>query len=174
MSLFNSYDRSNFLGELLVPLDTQLGVLSAATQQAKARANLGMGPGATFATGSISSNGSILSTSPSGGIGYAVGAGGAVTQITSRATAVTLNKMAGAITMFSAAGSATAASFTVNNSSIAINDTVELSQQSGTNLYNLIVTTVAAGSFVITYYTTGGTAVDAPVINFTISKGSAS
>lgn len=43
MSLFNSYDRTAFLGELLVPLDTQAGVLSAATQQSKARANLGIG-----------------------------------------------------------------------------------------------------------------------------------
>lgn len=40
MSLFNSYDRSSFLGELLVPLDTQAGVLTPAQQQAKVQANI--------------------------------------------------------------------------------------------------------------------------------------
>lgn len=99
--------------------------------------------------------------------------GGAVTQITSRTTAVTLNKTSGAVTMFSAAGSATAATFTVNNSQVVATDTILLNQASGTNLYNLHVTAVAAGSFNVTFYTTGGTATDAPVINFAIVKGAA-
>jgi hypothetical protein len=43
--------------------------------------------------------------------------------------------------------------------------------KSGTNLYVLLVTAVAAGSFNVTFYTTGGTATDAPVINFSIIKG---
>jgi len=106
-----------------------------------------------------------------GGIGYGVGSGGTVTQLTNRTTAVTLNKPTGAITMFTAAGSTTAASFTVNNSIVAIEDTIVLSQRSGTNLYDLMVTAVAAGSFRITFRTTGGTASDAPVINFTIIRG---
>jgi len=75
--------------------------------------------------------------------------------------------------MFSAAGSATAATFTVTNSSVAATDTIHLCQGTGTNLYVLLVTAVAAGSFNITFYTTGGTATDAPVINFTVVKGSA-
>lgn len=108
------------------------------------------------------------------GIGYAtgVGTGGAVTQLTSRTTAVTLNKPTGAITLFSAAGSATATTFTVNNSVVAANDTVNLHQATGTNLYNVIVTAITNGSFNITFYTTGGTATDAPVINFAVIKGS--
>lgn len=104
----------------------------------------------------------------------AVGVGGAITQLTSRTTGVTLNTPTGAITMFSAAGSATAATFTVTNSQVAATDTIILSQKSGTNLYQLIVTAVAAGSFNITFFTTGGTAVDAPVINFAVIKGQAS
>jgi hypothetical protein len=48
------------------------------------------------------------------GIGYYTGA--AFTQGTSRTTGVTINAYAGAITLFSAAGSATAASFTVTDS----------------------------------------------------------
>jgi hypothetical protein len=114
--------------------------------------------------------GSILSNGLSG-IGYATGAGGTVTQATSRTTGVTINKVSGAITMFSAAGSATAASFTVTNSAVAATDVIHLSQKSGTNLYNFLVTTVAAGSFNITFFTTGGTATDAPVINFVVIKG---
>lgn len=105
------------------------------------------------------------------GLGYGTGSGGTVTQATSRTTGVTLNKPTGAITMFSAAGSATAATFTVTNSIVAATDTISLNQKSGTNLYNFIVTAVAAGSFNITFYTTGGTATDAPVINFNVLKG---
>lgn len=105
-----------------------------------------------------------------GGIGYNTGAGGTVTQATSRTTGVTINKTCGAITMFSAAGSATAATFTVTNSTVGATDTIHLCQKSGTNLYNFIVTAVAAGSFNITFYTTGGTATDAPVINFAVLK----
>jgi hypothetical protein len=106
-----------------------------------------------------------------GSLGYGSGAGGSVTQATSRTTGVTINKATGAITMFTAAGSATAATFTVTNSIVAATDTISLSQKSGTNLYNFIVTAVAAGSFNITFYTTGGTASDAPVINFNVIKG---
>jgi len=107
-----------------------------------------------------------------GTLGFTAGAGGAVTQATSRTTGVTLNNSTGQITMFSAAGSATAATFTVTNSQVAATDTIILNQKSGTNLYLLLVTAVAAGSFNITFYTTGGTATDAPVINFSVIKGS--
>ena len=107
-----------------------------------------------------------------GTLGFVAGAGGAVTQLTSRTTGVTLNNSTGQITMFSAAGSATAATFTVTNSQVAITDIIILNQKSGTNLYLLLVTAVAAGSFNITFYTTGGTATDAPVINFSVIKGS--
>jgi hypothetical protein len=118
----------------------------------------------------IDSSGNVLVTS-AGGLGYGTGAGGTVTQATSRTTGVTLSKPTGAITMFSAAGSATAATFTVTNTLVAATDTIILNQKSGTNLYVLLVTAVAAGSFNITFYTTGGTATDAPVINFALIKG---
>jgi hypothetical protein len=120
----------------------------------------------TTLTGSTS----ILSTG-AGGVGYSTGAGGTVTQATSRTTGVTLNKTTGAITMFSAAGSTTAATFTVTNSTVAATDTILLSVKSSTNLYVLLVSAVAAGSFNITFYTTGGTSTDAPVINFNVIKG---
>lgn len=117
------------------------------------------------------SGGAVLAVG-GGGMGYGTGAGGAVTQATSRTTTVTIDKPTGAITMFSAAGSATPASFTVTNSTVTTTDVVVLNIKSGaTNTYVMSVTAVNAGTFVITFYTTGGTSTDAPVINFAVIKG---
>ena len=104
-------------------------------------------------------------------LGFTTGAGGTVTQLTSRTTAVTLDKAVGAITLFSAAGSTTAATFTVNNSTVGADDVIIISQRSGTNLYDLMITAVASGSFNVTFRTTGGTATDAPVLNFAVIQG---
>ena len=111
----------------------------------------------------------IVST---GTLGFGSGAGGAVTQLTSRTTGVTLNASCGQITMFSAAGNPAAATFTVTNSQVSANDVIIVNQKSGTNLYLLLVTNIANGSFNINFYTTGGTATDAPVLNFSVIKGS--
>jgi len=120
---------------------------------------------------SLTATTSVLS-SGAGGVGYSTGAGGAVTQGTSRTTGVTLSKTTGAITMFTAAGSATPASFTVTNTTVAATDVIVLNIKSGaSNTYVLSVTTVAAGSFNITFYTTGGVASDTPIINFAVIKG---
>lgn len=108
------------------------------------------------------------------GIGYSTGAGGAVTQITSRTTGVTLNSLAGAITLVSAAGSTTPASFTVTNSNVAASDVVVLSQKSGTDLYSLSVTATGAGTFQVTFNTKSGTTTEQPVFNFVVIKGAAS
>jgi len=115
------------------------------------------------ATGAVTSSGTA-------GVGYATGAGGTVTQATSRTTGVTLDKTSGAITMFSAAGSITPASFTVTNTTVAATDVVILNQKSGTDLYALLVTAVSAGSFKITFFTTGGTTTETPVFNFAVIK----
>jgi hypothetical protein len=109
------------------------------------------------------------------GVGYATGQGTgcAVTQITTRTTGVTCNGPTGAITMVSAAGSATAATFIVTDSSVETGDTIVYAEKSGTNLYEFFTTAVTAGTFSVTFLTTGGTATDAPVVNFAILKGSA-
>lgn len=122
----------------------------------------------------VNTTGLIKSSSATAGVGYSTGAGGAVTQITSRSTGVTLNTVSGAITLFSTAGSTTPTSFTVTNSAVAATDTILVDQRTGTDLYNLHVTAVAAGSFRITAWTTGGTTVEAPILNFTVIKGVAS
>jgi hypothetical protein len=121
-------------------------------------------------TGNVSSTGSMLSSSATLGIGYATGAGGTVTQITSRTTGVTLNKVCGAITLVSAAGSATYQSFTVTNSTVAATDTIIVNQKSGTDKNIILVTAVGAGSFEITFATTGGTTSEQPVFNFSVIK----
>lgn len=117
----------------------------------------------------IDSSGNVVITGV-GGLGYATGSGGAVTQATSRTTGVTLDKTNGAITLVSAAGTATWQSFTVTNNKVAATDTVIVNQKSGTDLYMIHVTNVAAGSFRITFATTGGTTTEQPVFNFAIIK----
>jgi hypothetical protein len=118
----------------------------------------------------LSSAGNLTVNSPAG-LGYGTGAGGTVTQATSRVTGVTLNKPTGAITLVSAAGLATFQSFTVTNSTVAATDVVQVSQKSGTDLYQIFVTAVAAGSFRITFATTGGVTIEQPVFNFAVIKG---
>lgn len=116
----------------------------------------------------------ILNTYNGVGIGYGTGGGGAVTQITGRTTGVTLNTYSGQITLISAAGSATPASFTVTNSKVAATDTIIVVQKSGTDLYEVHVTAVAAGSFRITSFTTGGTTTESPVFSFAIVRAAGS
>jgi len=101
-------------------------------------------------------------------LGYGTTSGGAVTQATSRTTGVTLNTVCGAITLVSAAGSTAWQSFTVTNSKVTATDVIILSQKSGTDLYMMHVTNVAAGSFRISFATTGGTTTEQPVFNFAV------
>lgn len=123
--------------------------------------------------GRFDSNGNFLITG-AGGLGYGTGAGGAVTQTTSRTTGVTLNKTTGAITLVSAAGTTTWQSFTVTNSTVAATDVVVVSQKSGVDIYQYCVTNVAAGSFQLSFRTVIGTTTEQPVFNFAVIKGATS
>ena len=116
----------------------------------------------------ISVGGMLANTT--NGIGYAVGAGAAVTQLTSRTTGVTINAPCGSITLISAAGSTTFQTFTVTNSAVAINDVVRVSQRSGTDKYAVWITATAAGSFSLTFATLSGTTTEQPVFNFAVIK----
>ena len=122
------------------------------------------------ASNAIQCAGGVVSTNATAGIGYRTGAGTAVTQLTSRTTGVTINNVCGAITLFSAAGSAAYQTFTVTNSAVAATDTIIVNQKSGTDLNIILVTNVAAGSFKISFATTGGTTVEQPVFNFAVIK----
>ncbi len=159
---------------LIAAMTMLLAPVAAVAQNANAIASTDLiritrvDPGGSGTLGAVG----VLKAFDGVGIGYSSGA--AVTQATSRATGVTINSYAGAITMFNAAGSATAASFTVTNSKVAATDTVNVSVRSATNAYVVVVTAVAAGSFQVTYFTTGGTAADAPVINYAVVRSAAS
>lgn len=68
----------------------------------------------------IDSAGAVTARSPTGGIGYGTGAGGAVTQTTSKSTSVTINTVCGIITTHNAAlGAGASVLFTVLNSAMA-------------------------------------------------------
>lgn len=122
--------------------------------------------------GDISGTASLtgLTVKGSGGLGYATGSGGSVTQDTSRTTGVTINKTNGSITLVSAAGSTSWQSFTVTNSTVAATDVIIVNQKSGSDTYTIHVTAISAGSFRITYATTGGTTTEQPVFNFAVIK----
>lgn len=86
-------------------------------------------------------------------IGYATGAGGAVTQATNKSTGVTLNTLCGQITMNSAAlAAATEVSFTLTNSFITATDVLIVNVASGATAatYTATIDAVAAGSARIT------------------------
>lgn len=123
-----------------------------------------------YGAGLIKSNAAFTSTGARP-LGYGEGAGGTVTQATSRTTAVTINKPCGEIVLVSAAGSTTPATFRVNNTSVSALDSVIVAARNGTNVYLTAVTAVRADSFDITFWTTGGTATDAPTFNFAIING---
>jgi hypothetical protein len=107
-----------------------------------------------------------------GPVGYGTGAGGAVTQATSRTTGVTLSKMTGGITLFSTTTTAgLVTTFTVTNTLVLATDTINLSVKTATGVYLCFVTTVAAGSFKVSVYTPAAVAsAEAPVINFAIIR----
>jgi hypothetical protein len=106
-------------------------------------------------------------------LGYTTAAQGSVTQLTSKSTAVTLNKSAGQITMNNASlATATNATFTLNNSFISNNDTVILTIAGGQTTpgsYNVFANALGAGTVSITLRNiSGGTLSEAIVINFAI------
>lgn len=136
-------------------------------------------PGADYTlTGvlTMSGTGVLRSASPSTPLGYATGAGGVVTQATSKATGVTLNKTTGQITMNGAALAAAAeVAFTLTNSAIAATDVVVVCIASGgtSASYATAVTAVAAGSCEITVGNwSAGSLSEALVLNFVVLKGS--
>lgn len=109
-------------------------------------------------------------------LGYGTGAGGTVTQATSKATAVTINKPTGQITMNGAAlGAGASETFLVNNSVVASTDTVILASPAFGLSYRIECSTVGAGLFYIRITNvTGGSLSEAVAINFTVISGATS
>ena len=108
-------------------------------------------------------------------LGYSAGAQGAVTQLTDKSTAVTLNKSAGRITMNNAAlAGNTAVSFTLNNSLISANDTIivcisSVTTGSTAGAYTTYVSNMTTGSASLTLRNLSGTSYsEAIIINFAV------
>lgn len=129
------------------------------------------------ATGtSLATSGLITSSSPSAGIGYATGAGGAVTQSTSKATAVTASpnpSLSGAITLNNAAlAAATIVSFVFTNSGIAATDVLILNHISGGTIgsYTLNAQAAAGSATINIRNNTAGSLSEAVVIQYAVIK----
>lgn len=119
----------------------------------------------------------LLSNHATLGMGYTTGAGGTITQATSRVTGVTKNNVSGTITLFSTTIAAdTAQSFTFTNSAIAAGDFVLVKHVSGgtVGLYTVVASAETAGSCTITIRNISPsiTPTEAPVIQFFVLKSS--
>lgn len=126
-------------------------------------------------SGNIASTGRIQSTSPTGGVGYATGAGGTVSQSGNKSGGVTLNTATGQITMQNTnLASDTSVSFTLTNSNLDGTDVMIINHVSGGTagayVFNVACNT---GSAVITVRNvTAGTLGEAIVLRFVVIKGS--
>lgn len=126
----------------------------------------------TLACAVLTTYGSIVSTSSA--FGYATGAGGTVTQATSKSTGVTLNKTTGQITLNNAALAAnTTVSFTLTDSFIAATDLLVLNHISGgtAGAYNLNPQCAAGSASINVRNITSGSLSEAIVISFAQVKG---
>ena len=111
------------------------------------------------------------------GIGYGTGSDGAVTQLTSKSTSVTLNKPSGRITLNNSAIPANSSViFVFNNSLIAPADSVICNTVAGTyitvNAYDIKVEAVGYGiCFIVIENKTMTALSEAVQLNFTVIKG---
>jgi len=123
-----------------------------------------------------------LTVSKAAGLGYGTGAGGTVTQATSKSTSVTLNKPTGKITMNNAALlPAASVSFQLGNSLLGINDTLSLSicWDGTVDPSNYTITAgiyqVSAGVALLTLTNRSAVSLSQAVqINFAVIKGATS
>ena len=105
--------------------------------------------------------------------GYAAGSGGAVVQVTSKATGVTLDKSNGQITMVnSALAGTTIVSFTLTNSVIEAGDIIVMNHISGGTLgaYAFNASTAAGSAVINVSNLTTGSLSDAIVLRFAVIK----
>lgn len=127
----------------------------------------------------LDANGNLLLKSGTGALGYGTGAGGVVTQLTSKSTAVALNKPSGVIIMNNAALAAGAStSFIVNNTIVSaagsIVDNVIVSIYSGISGYSnyRVQSNTINGGFVVTLTNqTGISLSEAVLLKFDVIKG---
>lgn len=128
----------------------------------------------THISSSLTVTGAFRSSGATDGIGYTTGAGGTVTQATSKSTGVTLNKACGKITLHNAALAAdTTVSFTLTNSALAAADMILMQVVGGAadSSKYVLSHTQAAGSTVITVRNvSAGSLSEAIQIGFAVIK----
>ena len=125
----------------------------------------------------IDSSGNVLVLSNGGGLGYNTGSGGTVTQLTSKGTTVTINKITGRITTNNASIPANSVTqFQVLNNTVQATDNVIVTLfESGISLspYALTAATLnTGGGFYVQVRNISVSAVaDAVVFNFAVIRG---
>lgn len=121
-------------------------------------------------SGNMTVPGGILSTGLVG-IGYGTGAGGTVTQLTSKSTDVTLNKPSGEVLTHNAALAAGASVvFIINNSLVGTYDTSIAVTRNGN--YDAKTTITTNGVIYVKITNVSGSSLsDSVPINFTVLKG---
>ena len=121
----------------------------------------------------LDASGNLLLKSGTGALGYGAGAGGVVTQLTSKSTSVTLNKPCGRIIMNnSALAIGASAYFVVNNSLFGSYDIVKLTGKSWSSRYRIEDTNNSTGQFCIMVTNISDYSQSDPIeIDFTIIKG---
>lgn len=126
----------------------------------------------TFSTAAFRSPGFIINGA--GTFGYQSGAGGTVTQDTSKSTTVVLNKATGQITMHNATLNAnTTVAFSLTNDKISSADVLVLNHIGGGTLgsYTLNAACGAGSATIYVRNVTGGNLAEAVVIQFALVKG---
>ena len=124
----------------------------------------------------VNFNGGVRSSDPSitGGIGYTVGAGGQVTQLTSKSTTVVLNAVCGNVTMHNAnlvAGDTVI--FQVSNSSVSGTDVAVVIHAGGGTFGAYVVQSVNTGGGALRFSVTnitGGDLAEAITLTFALIK----
>lgn len=128
--------------------------------------------------GTFSTGGAFTLINPTGGLGYGTGAGGTVTQGTSKTTGVTLDKINGEIVLnASSLNDSTNAGFLLTNSTIAANDHVHVEVKTGgtADAYAIWTSKVSAGSCrIVVRNVSGGTLAESFTLGFAVIRGSVS
>lgn len=124
-------------------------------------------------SGTATFSNSIRSTSATGGIGYGTGAGGTVTQLTSKATGATLSTVTGTITTAAdALAAGTVVSFVFTNTAIAATDALVINHVSGGTVgaYSITYTAAAGSATIFIRNLTAGSLSEALTLRFAVIK----
>lgn len=177
-STFSTLTQLSAAGGAALIGNTPAGSIAATTVQAAIneldaeKAALAGSASQAFATNELTASGGIQSISASALIGYGTGAGGTVTQPTSKSTGVALNKPNGQITTHNELLNAGASVlFILSNSTISAKDTLIVNPSANTNYeIKCISCGVGYAGIRITNFT-GSNLSEAFVINFAVIKG---